>query len=580
MKIKKYGKYFVYGFFIATKTLTESASALADEAKAPLPCNTQPQVSQPPSNGEESQQTTEDGAQKKSIEKIAINIAPVFDENNPEENNWIFRGVNYLHINTHPRVIKNDLLFKEGDVLDEKILAESERKLRTRPYLNNPTIESTSCEQPTTVNVNVREVWTLLPEISLSHSGGRSSSSFGLHDSNFLGLGKTVNVSHTNTPARTGQLFEYYDPNTGIEDSILSLDYADNSDGIAKTLQFIKPFAALNTDWTAGITYEKYSEEDTLYNAGEEADRFAHDNSSHSFFYGIKLNTGVSDSVHRFLVGYSTTNDIFSSVTTPNTVSTFVPDDRQYSYPWIEYEHVYDGYIQTYNIQQINRVEDVNLGSQIRFRIGYTSSKYTSFDRDAYFDAEYSQAFLLSENQLLVVDATSKGLYGDSETYGKSVFFNTVTKGTAAYHWQDFKRGQFYVGLTTSRGLKQFGDLPLELGGDTGLRGYPARYQAGDHLHLLTVEQRFFGEKEWFSLFHIGAAIFYDEGRVWGEGAIPQEQEGRLRDVGIGLRISGTRTGNRVEGSHNILHIDIASPLDGSNDISKVQWIVRVKQSF
>jgi hypothetical protein len=35
-----------------------------------------------------------------------------------------------------------------------------------------------------------------------------------------------------------------------------------------------------------------------------------------------------------------------------------------------------------------------------------------------------------------------------------------------------------------------------------------------------------------------------------------------------------------VEGSHNILHIDIASPLDGGSDISKVQWIVRVKQSF
>ncbi len=96
----------------------------------------------------------------------------------------------------------------------------------------------------------------------------------------------------------------------------------------------------------------------------------------------------------------------------------------------------------------------------------------------------------------------------------------------------------------------------------------------------MTIEQRFFGQKEWFALFHLGAAIFYDQGRVIGTSAIPQDQQGWLRDVGIGLRFSGTRTGNREEGTHNILHIDLAAPLDGSSDIEKLQWLVTVKNGF
>jgi hemolysin activation/secretion protein len=242
----------------------------------------------------------------------------------------------------------------------------------------------------------------------------------------------------------------------------------------------------------------------------------------------------------------------------------------------LEYQHIHDDYIKAYNIQQINRVEDINLGTELRFRLGYTSSEFEAYDSAYIVDAEYTKGFSLSQRQLVLTDFTADGFYRDGKFYSGKV------KGVASYHWQNFKRGQFFVELTAARGFHMFEEMPLELGGDTGLRGYPARYQAGDHLQLFTVEQRYFGEKEWLSLFYLGAAVFYDEGRAWGESAIPQSQQGRLRDVGIGLRISGTRTGNSEGGEHNIVHFDVAYPLDaeGDKDISKVQWLVRVKKKF
>jgi hypothetical protein len=509
------------------------------------------------------------------IDSIAINIHPVFDENNPEENNWIFRLVNKLHIDTHKRVIEQDLQFKAGDKIDEKILAESERLLRTRRYLNSASVtNSTDCNHKKTVNVDVREVWTLVPEITYSHTGGNSNYGFGLHDSNFLGLGKSVNITHSVTTERTSDLVEYYDPNIGLGDATFATQYANNSDGKQQSFALIKPFTTLDTDWAAGISHESLTEEDTLYRAGKEVDRFARDNANQTIFYGRKLSIGNKDSIHRLSIGYSQWEDKFSSVGVAPKVSSLVPDGRQYNYPWIEYAHIYDGFIEAKNIQQINRIEDINLGAQVRVRLGYTASRYELNDKNLMFETEYSQGLQLSSKQLLLGNITATG-FDD----GKHIY-NTLINMEASYHWQNMQRGQFYLAIKNQKGTHLFDDLPLELGGETGLRGYPIRYVAGEHLQLVTVEQRYFGEKEWLSLFHLGAAIFYDQGRVFGASAIPQYNQHWLRDVGIGLRISGTRNGNMEEGAHNILHIDVASPLDGSNDIAKVQWLVKVKKSF
>src|SRR4051812_31730488 len=99
----------------------------------------------------------QDAAEAKSvIDDIAIHVHPIFDVENPKENNWVFRTVNALHINTHKYVIKNDLLFKEGDIVDGKLIDESERRLRTRSYLSRVTIDPTNpCGETTSVNVDV-----------------------------------------------------------------------------------------------------------------------------------------------------------------------------------------------------------------------------------------------------------------------------------------------------------------------------------------------------------------------------------------------------------------------------------------
>ena len=114
----------------------------------------------------------------------------------------------------------------------------------------------------------------------------------------------------------------------------------------------------------------------------------------------------------------------------------------------------------------------------------------------------------------------------------------------------------------------------LLLGGDSGLRGYPRRYRDGDRRALLSLEQRFYTNLDLFKLVHVGAAVFFDAGRIWYEDAIDATTDsGTLRNIGVGLRLGSSRS---AQGS--MIHFDIAYPLDG--DEREVQWLINSRETF
>lgn len=512
------------------------------------------------------------------IEEILIVVHPVFDETNPKENNIIFRAVNRLHIDTKKHVIEKDLTFKKGSPLDKHLLEESERRLRERRYFAEARVTTQGTTEADKggqkVKVEVREVWTLIPKITYSNTGGNTHYGYGLHDSNFLGLGKTIKIEQNSSVERTSNTIVYRDPNFG-NDKEIGLAYADNSDGKEQELHFSNPFRSIRTAWTAGMDMVDFEREDTLYNAGEEAWRFGHSGTDYSIYYGKRLGSSTDERTTRWTMGWnSVKHNFFEVPTNLNKYDGNLPYDRDYDIPWVEYSYLHNRFIKTLNIQQINRVEDVNLGSQWRARIGRVIANRGPLDDSTFVEFEYGKAFQLSPSQLLISEISTSGFYGRRENT------NTLSKFDLRYHWQNFSRGQLYAMIDETYGSNLFVDMPLELGGDTGLRGYPARFMAGDRSRLFTIEQRYFGETEWFSLFHMGAAIFYDEGKVWGNTSIPQSYQGTMRDVGFGLRISGTRTGSQDDGAHNIGHIDLAFPLDGGPDIDKYQISVRIKTGF
>lgn len=518
-------------------------------------------------------------AEPAEIEEVIIVVHPVFDESNPKESNVLFRLINKLHIDTKKHVIEKDLTFKKGDIFDENLLEESERRLRERRYFAEATVTTNNLSEATQdsapkVQVNVREVWTLIPKLSYSNTGGDTHYAYGLQDSNFLGLGKMIKVEQSSSVDRTSNIIAYRDPNFG-NDKQLALGYADNSDGKAREFHFSSPFRSIRTPSASGTDFFDFEREDTLYNAGDEAWRFGHKETAYSLFYGQRLKSSTDDRTTRWLIGLDSVSDDFFEV--PNTTGSYtgeLPSNREYKTVWAEYSYLHSSFIKKINIQQINRVEDFNLGSQWRVRVGKVIANTEPLEGALLGEIEYSKVFQISPSQLLTSGLSTSGFYTGKQTT------QAISQVNVSYHWKNFSRGQLYAAVNETYGKNLFADTPLELGGDTGLRGYPARFMAGDRSRLLTIEQRYFGETEWFSLFHLGAAIFYDEGKAWGNTIVPQTYQDTMRDVGIGLRISGTRTGAREDGARNVGHIDLAFPLDGGPEIDKYQISVKIKTGF
>jgi outer membrane protein assembly factor BamA len=101
------------------------------------------------------------------------------------------------------------------------------------------------------------------------------------------------------------------------------------------------------------------------------------------------------------------------------------------------------------------------------------------------------------------------------------------------------------------------------------------RYQSGDQRALFSVEERFYTDWYPFQLFRVGGAAFFDVGRAWGGPYQNLINPGWLKDFGVGLRILSARSA-----SANVLHLDIAFPIDSDANIKKVQFLVKSYTTF
>jgi|GEM_PF-399679 len=508
------------------------------------------------------------------IKKININLKPIFDTSQPDENNWLFRTANALHIGTRPSVIDRDLLFTTGEPNNPRLIKETERRLRNRPYVNAAQIISTlDCNGDSQVDVNVKEVWTFEPSIHLSRTGANTSFGYGIKDANFLGLGKSLDLSRSSDETRSNTNLQYLDPNTGFANTELELNYGSNSDGFDHSIRFEKPFASLQSTWTGGINLEQLEQADRLYDAGEEVEQYLANRRLFEIFIGKRFFQTTEHSAHRLLFGTSSEDASYNALATTNNFNT-IPDATEYIYPWLEYQYLSEKFIEAKNIQQINRVEDLNLGINFSIRLGYSSSEIPELNENIIFSTALSKTLVLSDNQFLIADTSASGFLNGSDMH------NTFLNGDLSYHWKNFDAGQFYVHARDSRVINPFGNNYLPIGGDTGLRGFPSNYQVGDHLQLFNIEQRVYGSNEVLSLFYLGGAVFFDGGQVWGESPTPQTESGWLRDVGFGLRLSNTRLGGKPDGGQSVVHLDVAFPLDPDREVDPVQFLVKVKSSF
>ena len=475
-------------------------------------------------------------------------------------------------------MIAEQLLFASGDPYSARVLAESERLLREDRYLGEVTIRPLRYDgRRVDVEVVARDVWTLNVGVGVGRAGGAGSTRLQLEDTNFLGTGKEVALLRTTDVDRRTDLFRFRDPSIHGSRFQLDLDWAESDDGNRRAFDFGRPFYSLDSRWAFAVRADSEQRNDSLYRRGEVSDRFGHDRDgfevSAGRSRGLVEGAGGHGVVRRWSAGFTYRDDRYRELVETTGP---LPPERILAFPWVSFDWQLSDWQTTHNLDRMGRTEDLPLGPHLHARLGVSAAAFGAEHDELVFDGVASVGLGTPHQQLLRLDSTLSGRYGLEG--GSGGLAGTLLTAGGRYYHRNFGdgeryRGELYVGLSGALARRLDPGEQLLLGGDSGLRGYPLRYQEGTASGLFTLEQRFF--TGWYPLrvARVGWAVFYDAGRVWGG---PDGQRlGLLQDLGLGLRLSPTRTGRAA-----VVHLDLAFPLDGPGDIDRVQWLIKTHDTF
>ncbi len=502
------------------------------------------------------------------IGEIRIRSRDIFDLQDPKEAGLLFRWANALHIQTRPGVIEDALLFKSGEPLSVARIEETERVLRNNRYLYDVQVRPVAWHDGLVdIEIETRDTWSLDPGFSAGRSGGANSSGIHLKEYNLLGTGVALSLGHSRGVDRSSNEFQFSNDRAFGGWTALNFSLAQNSDGRRVAAGVSQPFYALDTRWAAGLTASKDSRIDAVYNAGEVASQYRHYQQQAEVFGGWSAGR-VDGWVQRYSAGMNLADDAFAPE--PGLIAPLrLPADEKRVAPFVRYELIEDRFEKLRNRNLIERPEYFALGLSANVQLGWAAAGLGSSRDTLLYSAAISRGFDPAPRQTLAASAAVSGQYADARVRRQRLGASAQYYAPQGPHWL------FYAAAAGDVLHHPDAADTLLLGGDNGLRGYPLRYQSGNRRALFTLEERGYTGLYVLQLFRIGGAAFLDVGRAWGGESPNRVAPGWLGNAGFGLRIVSARAA-----FSNVLHFDVAFPLNAPEGIKKVQLLVKTKTSF
>jgi outer membrane protein assembly factor BamA len=403
--------------------------------------------------------------------------------------------------------------------------------------------------------------------IRASRSGGENASGIELKEENLAGTGTAIGVARTSDVDRSSEEFEI--ANDHAFGSWVSLNYrhATNSDGGTDEVGILRPFYALDTRWAAGFTALDDDRIQPIYNAGEVVSEYRHRQRRAEMFGG--WSTGlVGGWVQRTSLGLSSQDHDYATEPGLTAPAELQPDETLVG-PFLRYQLIEERFAKELNRNLMGRPEFFALGLDATVQLGWASAALGSSRNALLYAGTVSRGFEPKPGDTLMTKAGISGQWADGQVQHQQLGAETQ------YYRPQGRRWLFYAAASADVLTHPQTNQTLLLGGDNGLRGYPLRYQSGTRRALFTVEERFFTDIYLWQLFRIGGAAFFDTGRAWGGDNVNVSNPGWLSDAGLGLRIISSRSAFA-----NVVHVDLAFPLNTTPEIDRVQVLVTTKASF
>lgn len=488
------------------------------------------------------------------IVSVRIERHDVFDLEDPSTSAWPYRWVNALHVLSREAFIRSLLLFKPGDSLDRRLLAESELILRGTGYLNPVSITARAVPGGAEVLVETRDQWTTALRTTFSISGDHRTVGVGLSEENFLGWGKGLLIDVTSDPERTSTNFSYRDITFLGTRAQLELEYQSASDGSADHLLFSYPFFSRATPRAGGIEWRQDGRNRSLWAEGEKQVEGGQSYRAWEAWGGLKL-PGDGDHADRVIVGAFGEQAHFQDWRTVDGAPYPDPGNRDLVGPEVGFQHQAFRWATVRGFRAWLRQEDLLLGPDWAVTAGLSLPLFGGDRARMRYHAAYNAGQLSGRRYTW----QAADLMGRVEGRGLANAITHLEIG-AALTGSTGVRGRIAADL----GHDLDGENQLTLGADTGLRGYDPNSFDGTSRIVANLEWRHRLTDEILHLAVLGVTAFADAGTTWGARVGPSTG-GWRSDVGVGLLLELTRAS-----VVRTLRLEVARPDRGGRTVFSI----------
>jgi hypothetical protein len=449
----------------------------------------------------------------KIIRKIEVRILDVFgasvDKPKDTIRGWFEDKGNSLHINTKQWLIKNMLIFSEGDTFIPFFIKESERIIRQYPYIYDVRIipqKISNTHDSVDIIVYVQDIWSLNGGGSLSL--GNKSGSIYFNDINFLGFGNEfrggikVDRQFIQDWDWDGSYTVNNIKNTFITTKLYYLsEFNLQHYGLMLSRDFISPVI----DWGGGIgqhwQYTRYA--DTLLPV-----KYAGYNQQ-DYWLGYAFNTIPYDTTsykhNSFNIAGRITRTVFSSKPDNDTLNLF--QNNTFYLGRIGYTDV--TFYEDQYIFGLGKTEDVPLIKMVEFLFGYKNGEYSN---NPYLGVKTGYSFLTENESYLYGGLQIGSFLSNNEWLNLTSILEMMyfSKLNISGNW----KWRHYISSRLSYSYNPIKPVNLlDIDNEDGLRGFSDNYLKGNKKLVVNYEADFFVPLKFLG-FKLAIITFADLGLI------------------------------------------------------------------
>lgn len=471
---------------------------------------------------------------------------------------WGYRVMNALHVVTRPWVIREELLFHEGEVYDSARVYETARNLRALGVFRSVRIDTVSTDSGVVMRVTTQDGWTTNLELDLRSSGSQLLLTAGALERNLAGTNTKAQVLYQQNPDRSLVFLSLQRQRLIARRIGLGGTYERRSDGEAATGLVDYPFFSLMSQGGGSLGAEYVNGRVLRFVGGNTtaADSVSRNYQIARASAGMALRSSHSGYVRAGLYAQLRREDYLPGAATgpfARTISAAVG-------PWLEARHV--DFLTVRGYQTVGRDEDIDLGVGARAQL-LAAPHAWGYDRGG---AGPSLSFSLGHrvsNGFVLLNGQADGLVNGAGLDSGSVL------GSAT---MALMGGERLLGVFNLSGGAQRNGYPgeeFDFGLGFGPRAFPAHSFTGNRYFLMSAEGRWMPFPSVLNLVALGGAVFADHAGAWYAGS-PRRTGS---DVGFGLRLAPLRTGSLI-----MARLDLAYRF--RNDVQPAGWVFVVGEGF